>query len=284
MMPGPTRYVSSSQPVFSRVKISRILGHLQAARQFAVEARDVRAAFNRRFYHPATGQYDRGSQCANAMALATGLVQTVNRNKVLHNLIANIVKHKYHTTAGDIGFHYVVQALTDAGQSELLYKMATQTTPPSYGYQIAHGATALTEAWNCNAGDSQDHFMLGHIEQWFYSGLGGVQIDMARKPGRQLEIRPAIVGNLRWVRVSYDSVLGKIVSNWRLVGNQVTMHIVVPPNIRAQIYMPARNAASVRINGKTAAQSGVKIFALTTGQMVCEVPGGDYRLSARRYP
>ena len=281
---GVTATATWYRDLTTLVKISRILGHLQAAWHFSAEARDVRAAFNRRFYHPATGQYDRGSQCANAMALATGLVREINRSKVLHNLIANIVKHKYHTTAGDIGFHYVVQALTDADQSELLYKMATQTTPPSYGYQIAHGATALTEAWNCNAGDSQDHFMLGHIEQWFFQGLGGIRLDMARKPGRQLEIRPEIVDNLKWVKVSYDSVLGKIVSNWRLANHQVTLHIVVPPNIRAQIYIPARNAASVRINGKTPAQSGVKIFALTTGQMVCEVPGGDYRLSAPRYP
>ncbi|MGC9260665.1 MAG: family 78 glycoside hydrolase catalytic domain [Phycisphaerae bacterium] len=273
---GVTATATWYRDLTTLVEISRILGHPQAARQFAAESRDVRAAFNRRFYHPSTGQYDRGSQCANAMALATGLVQTVNRNKVLHNLIANIVKHKYHTTAGDIGFHYVVQALTNAGQSELLYKMATQTTPPSYGYQIAHGATALTEAWNCNAGDSQDHFMLGHIEQWFFNGLGGIQIDMARKPGRQLEIRPAIVGNLRWVHVSYDSVLGKIVSNWQRTGPRVILRFTIPPNTEARVVVPTTDPQTLQINQHVLPDAGVRIVSTLHDEVSFEVPSGHY--------
>ncbi len=262
------------------VKIATLLGHPAAAGHYATEARQVRTAFNRKFYHPATGQYDRGSQCANAMALATGIVKRADKSKVLADLIANIRKHGDHTTAGDIGFHYVVQALMDANQNQLLYKMVTQTTPPSYGYQIAHGATALTEAWNCNAGDSQDHFMLGHIEQWFFQGLGGIRLDMARKPGRQLEIRPAVVGNLKWVQVSYHSVLGNIISNWRNAGNRLVMHIVIPPSITARIYIPTSDLASVTINGKPPAQSGIKILFTTSGRMFCTVPGGVYRISA----
>ncbi len=262
------------------VKIATLLGHPAAAGHYATEARQVRTAFNRKFYHPATGQYDRGSQCANAMALATGIVKRADKSKVLADLIANIRKHGDHTTAGDIGFHYVVQALMDANQNQLLYKMVTQTTPPSYGYQIAHGATALTEAWNCNAGDSQDHFMLGHIEQWFFQGLGGIRLDMARKPGRQLEIRPAVVGNLKWVQVRYHSVLGNIISNWRYAGNRLVMHIVIPPSITARIYIPTSDLASVTINGKPPAQSGIKILFTTSGRMFCTVPGGVYRISA----
>ncbi len=263
------------------VKISRLLGHPDAASRYAAEAVRVRAAFNQKFYHPATGQYDRGSQCANAMALATGIAKKADRPKVLANLIAGIREHGDHTTAGDIGFHYVVQALTDAGQSELLFKMATQSTPPSYGYQIAHGATALTEAWNCNADDSQDHFMLGHIEQWFYNGLGGIQMDMARKPGRQLEIRPAIVGNLKWVRVSYDSVLGKIVSAWQRRGPRLILQITIPPNTMARVFVPTTDPQTLQINHQFLIHSGVRVVRTMRDEVIVEVRSGSYTVRSR---
>jgi alpha-L-rhamnosidase len=184
------------------IRISRLLGHLRAARRYAAEARKVRAAFNRVFFHPANAEYDRGSQCANGMALVTRLAPQKYRAAVLKNLIRNIRQHHYHTTAGDIGFHYVVQALTLSGNSNVLSKMFNKTSPPSYGYQIMHGATSLTEAWDCNPGDSQDHFILGHGEEWFYNGLAGLRIDFAKHLGSRIEFRPAFVPRrplIRWL-------------------------------------------------------------------------------------
>jgi hypothetical protein len=52
--------------------------------------------------------------------------------------------------------------------------MLERTDSPSYGYQLAKDATSLTEAWDANPSASQDHFMLGHAEKWFYRGLGGL--------------------------------------------------------------------------------------------------------------
>lgn len=265
------------------VKISHLLGHTSAARLYETQAHEVRSAFNRRFYHFAIGEYDGGSQCAQAMALVTGLVKKGDRPRVLSHLIENIRTHGYHTTAGDIGFHYVVEALMDAGQSELLYKMAVQTTPPSYGYQILHGATALTESWDALPADSQDHFMLGHIEQWFFQGLGGIRINMSRKVGRQVEIRPAIVGNLKWVKASYDSVLGKIICHWRREGNHLQLHVVIPPNVTARVYIPARNPAVVQLDGKLLSKTRLHLAhgrGAHPGKVICRVPSGHYHFTS----
>ena len=275
---GVTATATWYRDITVMIKIARVLGHHHAADQFSVEATRVRAAFNRRFYHPATGQYDRGSQCADAMALATGIVRKADRSRVISHLVANVRKHDYHTTAGDIGFHYVVKALMTSGQSELLFKMAMQTTPPSYGYQILHGATSLTEAWNALPADSQDHFMLGHIEEWFFQGLGGIRIDLARKPGRQLEIRPAVLKNLKWVHVSYDSVLGRVTSHWQHRGHHLLMHFVIPPHITARVYIPASRDATVTINGKPPVQTHIRVLPTSHGYRICVMPGGDYRI------
>ncbi len=98
---------------------------------------------------------------------------------MLEALVADFRAHNNHVTAGDVGFHYVVDALLEGGRSDVLYDMLERTDTPSYGYQLAKGATALTEAWDADPNSSQDHFMLGHAEEWFYRGLGGINVDLS---------------------------------------------------------------------------------------------------------
>ena len=48
---------------------------------------------------------------------------------------------------------------------------------------------------------------------------------------------------LTWVKSSYDSVRGKIVSEWRIDGGKLKMRVVVPPNVEAQISIPTANGS-----------------------------------------
>ena len=56
-----------------------LLGKSGEAHQFDEQASAVKDAFNRRFFHPDTNQYDRNSQTANAMPLVLGLVTEDHR-------------------------------------------------------------------------------------------------------------------------------------------------------------------------------------------------------------
>ena len=44
-------------------------------------------------------------------------------------------------TAGDIGYRYLLRALEQEGQSQLIYEMNSKTDVPGYGYQHSKGAT-----------------------------------------------------------------------------------------------------------------------------------------------
>ncbi len=118
-------------------RAAKLLNKPAEAAQFAAEAVTLKQAFNARLFHPATDRYDRGSQTANAMALVVGLTPPGHETAVLENLIGDIRRHDNHVTAGDVGFHYVVRALTDAHRSDVLYDMLSRTDSPSYGYQLA---------------------------------------------------------------------------------------------------------------------------------------------------
>ena len=106
--------------------IASLLGKEADAARFGKEAAEVRESFNSHLLHADTATYDRGSQTAQAMPLVLGLVPENLRQAVLENLIKDIRAHGNHVTAGDIGFHYVVRALTDNGRSDVLFDMLSR--------------------------------------------------------------------------------------------------------------------------------------------------------------
>jgi hypothetical protein len=219
-------------------KIASLLGKKDDAAKYAALAEREKTAFNARFFDVANGFYDKGSQTAQAMPLALGIVPEEKRTAVLEQMIADIHAHEDHVTAGEVGFPYMVRVLMESGRSDVLLAMMRRTDAPSYGSQLAAGATALTEAWDANPRASQDHFMLGGGEEWFYRGLAGIDFDMSRKKDERITIRPAMVHGLDWAKGSYDSVLGKVSAEWRREEDDVRVMVSVPANATATVVLP----------------------------------------------
>jgi alpha-L-rhamnosidase len=52
-------------------------------------------------------------------------------------------------TAGDIGFNYLVKALQNNGQGELLFEMNARDDVPAYGYQLKKEPPHLPNRGRC---------------------------------------------------------------------------------------------------------------------------------------
>ncbi len=258
------------------INTCKLLRKTEEQAEYSAEAAAVRSAFISKFFHFETNQFDRGSQTANAMPLALGLVPDDQREAVLDNLVADIRSHKNHVTAGDIGFHYVVRALTDGGRSDVLLDMLLRTDSPSYGFQLANGATTLTEAWDTNPDSSQNHFMLGHGEEWFYRGLAGIDFDLSRPQSHQIQIRPNFVGQISWAKATYDSVLGEIESSWSRKGAQIELTIRIPVGPGATVELPTSGAVREGTGPIENAAGVSEIHRTATGTRF-RVGSGDYR-------
>ena len=257
---------------------AEVLGKSEDARMWSQLADQVREAFTRKFFHPETRSYDTGSQTANAMPLVVGLVDRRDASGVLEALVKDVRGRENRVTAGDVGFAFLVRALTDAGRDDVLWDMVTQYKGPGYVWQLNRGATTLTEAWDANPGSSLNHLMLGHAEEWFYRGLAGIRQE---SPGfRRFSIRPALVGDLKWVKAHYDCPYGRIESEWKRENGRFTLKIAVPVGATATIYIPAPSPNSVTESGTPAGRSpGVRFIGMSRGRAVYGVGSGKYEFA-----
>ncbi len=258
-------------------KIAAVLDRPEDVKIYTQQAGAVRDAFNAALFHPESGTYDRGSQTASAMPLALGMVPTNARAAVLQSLVNDIEAHGYHVTAGDIGFHYVVRSLTDAGRSDVLAHMLALTTSPSYGYQLSQGATTLTEAWDANPDSSQDHFMLGHAEEWFHRGLAGIDVDLSRPAGLQIRIAPYVstpaTDAIDHAAASLQSPIGMVASAWTRNRTHVTLTLSIPPNSSAVVELPSACRNWTESNNSLQRSPGI----LDTGRQSLRIASGSYQ-------
>jgi len=125
------------------------------------------------------------------------------------------------------------------------------------------------------------HPALGSIGAWFYQGLGGIRLAPGTTAFKKIVVKPAIVGDLTWVKAHHESLYGRIVSNWKRQGEQLTMHIVIPANTTATVYVPTMRPDVVEESGQPAAQAeGVKFLRAEADAAVYEVGSGHYTFEA----
>ncbi|TCC90028.1 alpha-L-rhamnosidase [Pedobacter frigiditerrae] len=226
-------------------KIANLIGKPQDAIAYKNLAVEVRKAFNAKFFNAETKQYATGSQAANAMAVYMELVEPQYKQAVVDNIIKDIRSKNNSLTAGDIGYRYLLRVLEDEGRSDVIFDMNSRSDVPGYGMQIAKGATALTESWAALPTVSNNHFMLGHLMEWFYSGVGGIRQDEGAIAFNKIKIQPEIVGDLTSANTSYNSPYGLITTNWKKSATSFELEVNIPANTSATVYLPVNGPQSI---------------------------------------
>jgi alpha-L-rhamnosidase len=208
----------------------------------------LKAAFNAKFLNPQTHVYQGGTQCADILALKFGLVPDDQRDAVITHLVDDIlVQHQGHSSVGLVGMQWMMQTLTEIGRPDVAWTILTQTTRPSWGYMLSKGATTIWERWDMDTRDpgmNSEALLIqaGNVDAWFYQTLAG--INPAASGFKKIVIKPSILGDLTWVKAHFDSPYGRIVSNWKLEGDKLTMDVTIPVNTTATVVLPGKNGGS----------------------------------------
>jgi len=159
----------------------------------------------------------------------------------------------------------------------LLYEMNNRNDVPGYGFQLAKGATALTESWPALENVSNNHLMLGHLMEWFYSGLGGISQSENSVAYKEINIDPEMVDGISHASANYDSPYGQIICNWEIEENIVKVNVEIPVNTTALINFIITPQSIVSEGTDNIDDgTGIEVISKKSGKMTCKVGSGSY--------
>lgn len=253
-----------------------LIGRTEEAGTYARLAAGIKDAFIRNFVVTGTGRVGNGTQAAQAIALLYDLMPE-SEKQAAFNVFIEVIKSKNgHITSGIFGIPAVLEVLRRNNRNDLAYEMVTKKDFPGWGHMLESGATTLWETWKYSDNVySQNHPMFGSVGEWMYQSLAGIN---PAAPGfSKILIKPQPAGDLTWVNSSYESVNGRIVSNWKRDGDTFMLQVSIPANTTAEIFLPSSPQSVITEGGnpvETAA--GVKQIGYKEGYTRFEIGAGEY--------
>ncbi|HEX4814245.1 MAG TPA: glycoside hydrolase family 78 protein [Nonomuraea sp.] len=223
-----------------------LLGHAGDAARYAGLADAVRAAFRREFVTP-SGRLACDTQTAYALALCLDLLDGPEQRRRAGRRLAELVAADDHRIGtGFVGTPLICDALCSAGAYDTAYALLTQRNRPSWLYPVTMGATTIWERWDSllpdgsvNPGEmtSFNHYALGAVADFLHRTVAGLA---PAAPGyRELLVRPRPGGGLSRARAALQTPYGRAEVSWERAGEQLNVHVVVPPNTTATVHLPA---------------------------------------------
>ncbi|MEI6075053.1 MAG: family 78 glycoside hydrolase catalytic domain [Verrucomicrobiota bacterium] len=264
-------------------QMADVLGRHDEAKVCRAESEHLRPLIHAAFYDKGKQRYALDEQSYYLMPLMTGVVPEELRPVFLKKLEECIRStRKGHLDTGMLGTYFLMNYLMEIGRNDLLWLVVTQKDYPGWGFMIDQGATTWWEQWNGYW--SQIHSCFTSLDGWFFQGVAGIRPDESEPGFKKIIIKPAVVGDLTRVKCYHDSPYGRIVSNWNLEGQKLTMEVIIPANTTATVHVPATDAGSVSESGKPAAKdAGVKFLRIENGAAVYAVGSGTYRFESRMF-
>ncbi len=266
---------------------ANIAGHEEDATDYEALAARMRAAFERKFFVADKAVYGNASQTSTLLPLALGITPEQMRQRVTESLIRKIDQESNgHIGVGLIGAQWLMRTLSDNGQADLAYRIATQKDYPGWGYMVEKGATTVWELWNGDTADpamnSGNHVMqIGDLGIWLYAYLGGIRPDPQEPGFRRTIVQPIVPSGLQYVRASHQSMYGKIVSDWKRNGGEMSLRVSIPPNTSATVYVPSKDGAVTESGRDAGSAPGVKLLRRESQAAVFELASGDYSFRSR---
>lgn len=277
---------------------ARLLGKTEEADKYDKLFQEIKAAFNNAFVRPADGKILSGdgtkgdTQTCYLVGLRFDLLSDSARVQAAKHLVDDIVNKKNgHLSTGFVGVGYLNPTLTQTGNLDVAYRLLNNDTFPSWGYSIKQGATTIWERWDGWTKEkgfqdpgmnSFNHYSLGSVGEWMSNTVAGIDLDPQIPAYKHIVLRPMPGGGLTYAKATYDSIQGRIISDWKLENGGLTYRVEVPANTTATVYVPAKNGGIVMESGKAADKSeGVVFVKNEAGAAVYNVGSGSYTFTVK---
>ena len=296
----PLEFVDTIYFAISSKKMSEMaaaIGRNDESTAYAEQFENIKTAFNAK-YVEADGSVNVPTQTAQVLALFADLIPEDTRKATGQKLADMIAENENRMSTGFLGTRPLLPVLSSVGQHDLAVLLLQSHDFPSWGYEVDQGATTIWERWDSytkedgfgrhNAAmNSFSHYSFGAVCEWMFCTLAGIESDGPGFNKITIQPTPATRGSnpkydvIDWVKSSYDSIHGTIVSNWKVDGDQFILDVTIPTNTSATLYLPSTERGSVREGDNPVSKAaGVAFLRQEADRTVLSLDSGKYHFEA----
>jgi alpha-L-rhamnosidase len=254
--------------------IAQTVGYAADAEHYGELARRIREKFVASYIRD-DGYIEGNTQGAYSLALNYNLIPQNLREKAFEYLLKCIEEYDYRISTGFITTPMLMEELVRYGRTDIACRLLESERFPSWLFQVNAGATTVWERWDAvvpgrgiqeSTMNSLDHVAFGAVSEWMFRHILGINPDDRRPGYEHFTIHPRPGGSLTWAKGSYNSVKGKIASEWKIENEVFTLKVKIPINTRATIVLPTKGAVEVG--------SGEYIFTDKIIEYTAKIPKG----------
>ncbi len=261
------------------VDMARATDNQEAVERYTALNENIRKAYQAAYIKD-NGEVVGGTQTAYVVTLYMKLAPPALEATMVNKLVADIESRSWHLSTGFLGTPFLLFTLADHGRADVAYRLLLNETYPSWGYMLSKGATTWWERWNGDTGDpgmnSYNHYAFGSVMAWVYRSVAGIDTNVEGAGYREIVVHPVLDPRVTHARGEYDSVYGRIVSDWDAKpGKAFSLNLTIPANTHAKVYLPAiPNAKVIEDNHPVDASP-------EAGSLLVQLGSGSYHLEVR---
>ena len=299
-------------------RMAGVLGKTEDAARFGQLRSERKDFFRRTYLQPGTGKTIHSAfdpkqegkpvdtQTSYVLPLAFGIVEGKEKELLTQNLVNTILRENrtdqgkdcppYSLMTGFIGTARISQALSEAGRTDLAYRLLQQSDYPSWLYSVEQGATTIWERLNSythtdgfggnNRMNSFNHYSFGAVGAWMYAHSLGIRRDENAPGFKHFLLKPETdpAGEMTHAEGFYDSPYGRIESSWRIGKKSIVYRFTVPANTTATLYLPAGSSEQITESGRPLRKSrGIEPTGLAEdGMQIMELSSGCYEFEVAK--
>ncbi len=261
-------------------QMAHAIGKEDDAKRYDELIADIRGAFQKA-YVQANGQVGTGTQTSYVVALYTKMVPESLEPALVSNLVKDIESRNWHLSTGFLGTPFLLATLADHGRSDVAYRLLLNDSYPSWGYMLSKGATTWWERWNGDSGDpamnSYNHYAFGSVVAWVYRYVAGIDVVPEAAGFKEIVIHPRPDPSMNHAQGEYESVYGKIRTDWSSSTGAFSLKVTVPANTSAKVLLPLFPNAHVTQDGNPIENDARR----ENGSFVVRIGSGTYHFEVK---
>ena len=119
--------------------------------------------------------------------------------------------------------------------------------------------------------------MLGHIMEWFYRGLLGIDQTKNSVAFKEIMIKPVVVGDVTSAKGSYETMYGTISTDWKKQDTSFRLKVTIPANTTAVVCLPATKSSKIFEGNKLLKNvKDIKFLGIEKGKAKLKIGSGSY--------